>query len=44
MDQDGENHQFLTDGSFLVLTPRFSPTSQKLHILHILKMSQEFIF
>ena len=27
MDQDGENHQYLTDGSFLVLTPRFSPTS-----------------
>ena len=28
MDQDGENHQYLTDGSFLVLTPRFSPTTQ----------------
>jgi len=25
MDQDGENHQFITDGSYLVLTPRFSP-------------------
>lgn len=28
MDQDGENHKFLTNGSFLVLTPRFSPDSQ----------------
>ncbi len=25
MDQDGANHQFLTDGSELVLTPRFHP-------------------
>ncbi len=28
MDQDGFNHRFLTDGSNLVLTPRFSPTQQ----------------
>ncbi len=28
MDQDGENHRYLTDGSSLVLTPRFSPVSQ----------------
>jgi TolB protein len=26
MDQDGENNRFLTDGSWLVLTPRFHPT------------------
>ena len=25
MDQDGENHRFLTSGNELVLTPRFSP-------------------
>ena len=25
MDQDGANHAYLTDGSHLVLTPRFSP-------------------
>ncbi|MGI9485061.1 MAG: Tol-Pal system beta propeller repeat protein TolB [Geminicoccaceae bacterium] len=25
MDQDGANHRFLTDGSDLVLTPRFNP-------------------
>lgn len=28
MDQDGANHQYLTDGRSLVLTPRFSPSSQ----------------
>ena len=30
MDQDGANHRFLTDGSEIVLTPRFSPTSQEI--------------
>ena len=30
MDQDQANHRFLTDGSYLVLTPRFSPSSQKI--------------
>ncbi len=30
MDQDGENHKFLTDGKNLVLTPRFSPGSQQI--------------
>ncbi|MGB0749179.1 MAG: Tol-Pal system beta propeller repeat protein TolB [Magnetospiraceae bacterium] len=30
MDQDGANHRFLTDGSALVLTPRFSPTLQEI--------------
>jgi TolB protein len=30
MDQDGANHQYLTDGSNLVLTPRFSPTEQQI--------------
>jgi len=33
MDQDGANHRFLTDGSSLVLTPRFSPTSQEITYL-----------
>lgn len=28
MDQDGENHRFLTNGANLVLTPRFSPAAQ----------------
>lgn len=30
MDQDGANHQYLTDGSDLVLTPRFSPDGKKI--------------
>lgn len=30
MDYDGENHQYLTDGSDLVLTPRFSPDGKYL--------------
>jgi TolB protein len=33
MDQDGANHKFLTDGSALVLTPRFSPTRQEITYL-----------
>ena len=33
MDQDGENHRFLTDGNTLVLTPRFSPTLQEISYL-----------
>jgi TolB protein len=30
MDQDGANLQYLTNGDALVLTPRFSPTSQRI--------------
>jgi TolB protein len=30
MDQDGENVRYLTRGSDLVLTPRFSPTTQEI--------------
>jgi len=30
MDQDGKNHKYLTDGNDMVLTPRFSPNSQKI--------------
>lgn len=30
MDQDGANPKFLTDGSYLVLNPRFNPTSQEI--------------
>ncbi|SUS07495.1 Protein TolB [uncultured Defluviicoccus sp.] len=33
MDQDGANHQFLTEGNNLVLTPRFSPSSQDIAYL-----------
>jgi TolB protein len=30
MDQDGANPSYLTDGSFIVMTPRFSSTSQEI--------------
>jgi len=33
MDQDGANQQLLTDGSYLVLTPRFSPNRQEITYL-----------
>ncbi|WP_404325603.1 Tol-Pal system beta propeller repeat protein TolB [Aerophototrophica crusticola] len=33
MDQDGENNRFLTDGRVLVLTPRFSPSTQEITYL-----------
>lgn len=33
MDQDGHNHQYLTDGEDLVLTPRFSPNRQEITYL-----------
>ncbi len=33
MDQDGANHRFLTDGGTLVLTPRFSPSTQEITYL-----------
>ena len=33
MDQDGHNHVYLTDGSSLVLTPRFAPKVQEIAYL-----------
>ncbi|HEY4133851.1 MAG TPA: Tol-Pal system beta propeller repeat protein TolB [Alphaproteobacteria bacterium] len=36
MDQDGANHRYLTDGRVLVLTPRFSPTTQEITYLSYL--------
>jgi TolB protein len=35
MDQDGANPAFLTDGAFMVMTPRFSPTSQELTYMEL---------
>jgi len=35
MDQDGENHKFLTSGDDLVLTPRFSPTQDSKVITYL---------
>jgi len=33
MDQDGHGHRFLTNGGYLVLTPRFSPSRQEITYL-----------
>jgi TolB protein len=33
MDQDGANNRYLTDGKYLVLTPRFSPSTQEITYL-----------
>lgn len=33
MDQDGENHRFLSDPSEMVLTPRFSPNTREITYL-----------
>ena len=33
MDQDGYSHTYLTDGTSLVLTPRFSPQAQEIAYL-----------
>ena len=35
MDQDGARHRFLSDGSELVLTPRFAPNRQEITYLSI---------
>jgi len=37
MDQDGENHAFLTDGAFQALTPRFHPDSRQIAFMSYLR-------
>ncbi len=45
MDQDGENHRFLTDGGSLVLTPRFSPTTQEItYLSYVGKVPRVYLF
>ena len=45
MDQDGENHRFLTDGGSLVLTPRFSPTTQEItYLSYIGEIPRVYLF
>ena len=44
MDQDQANHRFLTDGSYLVLTPRFSPNSQKITYMSYIKKNNPRVF
>ena len=44
MDQDGANHKFLTDGSYLALTPRFSPAAQQIaYLSYFNKIPRVFI-
>ena len=45
MDQDGANHRFLTDGRFLVLTPRFSPNNQEItYLAYVNNRPRVYIF
>ncbi|MEE8504911.1 MAG: Tol-Pal system beta propeller repeat protein TolB [Kiloniellales bacterium] len=45
MDQDGANHRFLTDGGWLVLTPRFSPTTQEItYLSYVSKVPRVYLF
>ena len=44
MDQDQANHRFLTDGSYLVLTPRFSPNSQKITYMSYVNPSRPRVY
>ncbi len=44
MDQDQANHRFLTDGSYLVLTPRFSPNSQKITYMSYLNRNSPRVY
>jgi TolB protein len=45
MDQDGANNRFLTDGSFLALTPRFHPTKDEIAFMsYINNKPRVFLF
>jgi TolB protein len=44
MDQDGENHRFLTDGSFQALTPRFHPNAQQIAFMSYAGGQQPRVF
>ena len=44
MDNDQANHRFLTDGSYLVLTPRFSPNSQKITYMSYINQYSPRVF
>ena len=44
MDNDQANHRFLTDGSYLVLTPRFSPNSQKITYMSYINQNSPRVF
>jgi TolB protein len=43
MDQDGANMRYLTRGDELVLTPRFSPSTQEITYVHIETSQREIV-
>lgn len=44
MDYDGANHKYLTDGKNLVLTPRFSPSADKILYLSYVGKRQPHVY
>jgi TolB protein len=45
MDEDGANPSFLTNGSYLVLTPRFNPTAQMIaYMSYVVGKPRVYIF
>ena len=45
MDEDGANPKFLTNGSYLVLTPRFNPTAQMIaYMSYIVGKPRVYLF
>ncbi|XVN43566.1 MAG: Tol-Pal system beta propeller repeat protein TolB [Candidatus Rickettsia vulgarisii] len=44
MDYDGANHRYLTDGKNLVLTPRFSPATDKILYLSYANRQQPHVY
>src|SRR5437660_7712829 len=45
MDQDGANNMFLTQGDYLVLTPRFNPTAQMIaYMSYIQQRPRVYLF
>ncbi|MCC8417438.1 MAG: Tol-Pal system beta propeller repeat protein TolB [Rickettsia endosymbiont of Bryobia graminum] len=44
MDYDGANHRYITDGKNLVLTPRFSPATDKILYLSYVNKRQPHVY
>jgi TolB protein len=45
MDQDGANNRYLTDGGYMVLTPRFSPSTQDItYVAYINNQPRVYLF
>ena len=44
MDQDGFNPQYLTNGSYMVLTPRFNPTAQMIAYMSYISSTKPRVY